>query len=725
MGCCQSVPTVTVDVPRNVSTTDHQIIRDTTIADGCKLRPFTAACPASYPFAWHPVVEARPAYLFAAAFEGVGGAAAARHCRERAHAELAAALARGLDPEAALRAMWRELDRSFLAGPAPDAVKASVGAIGSAVYVDTRSGACYASRLGAPAPFVGRSKGAFSRVRVEVAPLAGREAHSSTYGDMVRRQAAAPAGGGGQQAGGAPRERAARGLDQSLPYMAPGAQLAAPHQQQMRGGVDGDAARWQACALPDELQPGSAGTAVPTHCVGCGYGKSAKLLAVWQRGRRDAQGARAGPDVLPRLPFFTAECEVSVERLSPSDEMVVLPSAGLGRLVSPGEAALMAHTFGAARLAALRDAYSEGPPRADGARLRDGNVACGVVHRAVDKALAAHSRAYRRRADNATLGALPLAVDLAALAPPPGRGAEQGEAARPALPAWYPAGGLTRADVLGGELGVVLLALDWPGSREAVPRSPAVRGALAATPPAGAGARTAPSPGRPPRRAPCGRALHGWELVRLAAKFGGARRRQLLEAWWGAVDGAVRQAEEAARVAEVAAWRTLGQAVQVTRCGEVYDTPDTTPRQLAPRSPARPPSSARSVSAAAKLRGNRPGQSAPGSAAASPAKPPLVMSPDGSAWTGGGGGGAPASGATSPKSWGAPAAAGGAGAGQQARSFQQTPPRARPPRAAGASPSPAQSVASVGPAASGASSATKISLRRRDDRGTPAAAGGR
>jgi hypothetical protein len=49
----------------------------------------------------------------------------------------------------------------------------------------------------------------------------------------------------------------------------------------------------------------------------------------------------------------------------------------------------------------------------------------------------------------------------------------------------------------------------------------------------------------------------------MLVKFRTARRRQLLEAWWGAVDGAVKSAEAAARVAEVAAWKTLGQAVQV------------------------------------------------------------------------------------------------------------------------------------------------------------------
>lgn len=56
-------------------------------------------------------------------------------------------------------------------------IKASVGATGVVVYIDTRNGICYASRLGASGPFVARSKGAFSNVRVEVVPLASTTSH--------------------------------------------------------------------------------------------------------------------------------------------------------------------------------------------------------------------------------------------------------------------------------------------------------------------------------------------------------------------------------------------------------------------------------------------------------------------------------------------------------------------------------------------------------------------
>lgn len=50
--------------------------------------------------------------------------------------------------------------------------------------------------------------------------------------------------------------------------------------------------------------------------------------------------------------------QVTIERMSVSDEMVVLASGALEEVVSPQEAALMVHTFGATKLAALREAFS-------------------------------------------------------------------------------------------------------------------------------------------------------------------------------------------------------------------------------------------------------------------------------------------------------------------------------------------------------------------------------
>lgn len=122
--------------------------------------------------------------------------------------------------------------------------------------------------------------------------------------------------------------------------------------------------------------------------------------------------------------------------LSPADALLLLPSAGLCDLVSPTEAALMAHAFAAPRLAALRDALAGAGAGADagagavpagplaaaqrqqpgaaarqpagarvfegaggGGRLVDGNVASGIVHAALAKAADRHNARYRQRLD--------------------------------------------------------------------------------------------------------------------------------------------------------------------------------------------------------------------------------------------------------------------------------------------------------------------------------------
>ena len=118
----------------------------------------------------------------------------------------------------------------------------------------------------------------------------------------------------------------------------------------------------------------------------------------------------------------------------------------------------------------------------------------------------------------------------------------------------------TKRDVH-GDLAAVVLALDWGGGGGgglARAASLGTRGAAAAQAALAAAARS-------PRPA----ALYRWELVRLAVKARCARRRQLRAAWWAAA-GALRvAADAAAREAEVAAWRVLGEAVHVTRRGDV------------------------------------------------------------------------------------------------------------------------------------------------------------
>jgi hypothetical protein len=213
------------DVPRDLSTTHKRVLPPAPFAEGCRVRgaaagahaaaleppatmpapaplphprrharstpqaflplppkpqllACTAARPGRYPLEWHPLVCAPgDGLLLAAAFEGVGGASAARHCAEHAGPALARALRRGLDPEAALRAMWRDLDASFLGGREPDAVKARIGAVGSAVLIEARRRLVFASRLGARGPVLGRTTGAFTSVRVEAAALASGAPH--------------------------------------------------------------------------------------------------------------------------------------------------------------------------------------------------------------------------------------------------------------------------------------------------------------------------------------------------------------------------------------------------------------------------------------------------------------------------------------------------------------------------------------------------------------------
>jgi len=178
---------------------------------------------------------------------------------------------------------------------------------------------------------------------------------------------------------------------------------------------------------------------------------------------------------------------------------------------------------------------------------------------------------------------LPLAVDLESLRP------AAAVDARLRLPPGFPTGpSITKRDVH-GNVGVVIIYVDWPGAREPLPRSPGVvRPAALVTPQqqqaagggrgggggagsgAGLGAAATGAAGsqqrRQQRRVGGPSAVHRWELLRAYVRFRTSRRRQLLEAWWGAVAAAVKRAEAAARVAEVAAWKTLGQAVQVSWC---------------------------------------------------------------------------------------------------------------------------------------------------------------
>lgn len=133
------------------------------------------------------------------------------------------------------------------------------------------------------------------------APCSLKRYPSATYGEVVRQQAAraSEAAAGGQQQQQLPPHKPKQG-DQGRP-----GQL----QQQPESAAALAAERWQAYALPDELQPGSAGQPVAVRCVGCGYGKQKRLLQLWVREQRGIPGVCV-PEVMPEVPFITADCEV-------------------------------------------------------------------------------------------------------------------------------------------------------------------------------------------------------------------------------------------------------------------------------------------------------------------------------------------------------------------------------------------------------------------------------
>ncbi|KIZ01840.1 hypothetical protein MNEG_6117, partial [Monoraphidium neglectum] len=151
----------------------------------------------------------------------------------------------------------------------------------------------------------------------------------------------------------------------------------------------------------------------------------------------------------------------------------------------------------------------------------------------------------------------------------------------------------------------------------------------------------------------------------------------------------------------------------VTRCGEVYDAPDTPPKQQQPRSPARPSSAPRSTAAAAKLRAGRP---LTGSAPGSPAKAAALPAPLLDVGPGALGGLAP-----SPR----PDKPAGARVAQQQQQ-QQLQQRGRLQASTPTKAAPWSGPPGLGtPGGAATAAAAKISLRRRDDRGAPSSAAGR
>jgi hypothetical protein len=148
------------DIPRTVSTTDTWALRQKSFQGGCKVRyssspsqsinsisntsktvlhllffdlqllPFTAACPASYPYQSLTRVVLGDGHLFAALWEGHGGSQAARHCVSNCYELLLQCMQSNPDPCWALRQTTQQLDKTYLASPdLPDAVSTKSSSI--------------------------------------------------------------------------------------------------------------------------------------------------------------------------------------------------------------------------------------------------------------------------------------------------------------------------------------------------------------------------------------------------------------------------------------------------------------------------------------------------------------------------------------------------------------------------------------------------------------------
>jgi hypothetical protein len=95
-----------------------------------QLLPFTAACPASYPYQSLTRVVLGDGHLFAALWEGHGGSQAARHCVSNCYELLLQCIQSNPDPCWALRQTTQQLDKTYLASPdLPDAVSINSSSI--------------------------------------------------------------------------------------------------------------------------------------------------------------------------------------------------------------------------------------------------------------------------------------------------------------------------------------------------------------------------------------------------------------------------------------------------------------------------------------------------------------------------------------------------------------------------------------------------------------------
>lgn len=88
-----------------------------------QLLPYTAACPASYPYQCLTRVVLGDGHLFAALWEGKGGSQAARHCVSVCYDLVVEGIKSGADPSAAMQKACQQMDEAYFASELTDLVR--------------------------------------------------------------------------------------------------------------------------------------------------------------------------------------------------------------------------------------------------------------------------------------------------------------------------------------------------------------------------------------------------------------------------------------------------------------------------------------------------------------------------------------------------------------------------------------------------------------------------
>lgn len=537
MGACWSTKTAEdqdLNIPRNVSVVYDQVLRQKSAVGGLQLMPSISACPATFPYELYSKAVVTDTHIFAALFEGSNGPQAAEHAVAHCYPAVCTRLEHnGGDAEGALRQMFKDLDASFMASTQhSDEVKARSSCTAVVVFINLAKPTCTVAALGSGSCFVGRTRGAFNNVSVEVKTL---------LSETVDRSAAEREEDWNQIELGTPK-----------PAVAGGGKVSAAAGAKYR---------------IEELPAGRR-----QHCIGAGYGKDKRLRDAWKKAPATAKGLR--------FPHIDVDCEVSTHRITPGDEHLVMASEGMMRLVPPAEAALLCSQFSVNKIRTLRGTYSAAAGGNLGlvgggaaAQLATGeaaplefkplNVASILVRHAVQKSINNYNASHGTNLSWADVTRL----DLQVLSEDQGAAtlqAEQQQQRQQQQPHRSQSRLRTTKLDVHPDVAAMVLSLDWPMS------STARQMQLAQT----LQARRCRNPA----------ASYRWQLLRLWYKFTTARRRNVIQRWYGIIDEALVAAEKDARKAEIAAWRELGQAVMVKRNGQVVskDVDDVSPDRRRP-----------------------------------------------------------------------------------------------------------------------------------------------